>query len=97
MMSSYSSRGRSNERGGRGRGRNTGRGRGRFNPKTSNISKTQERELKFSPMNNQGKTNAATYTTTRDAIIQHIRKNYKGGIDVGKSLEDMSKVDLDIL
>ena len=97
MMSSYSSRGRSNERGGRGRGRNTGRGRGRFNPKTSNISKTQERELKFSPMNNQGKTNAATYTTTRDAIIQHIRKNYKGGIDVGKSLEDMSKVNLDIL
>ena len=94
-MSSYSGRGRSNDRGGRGRGRYTGRGRGRSNPRTSNISKTQERELKFSPMNYQGKSNAATYTTTRDAMIQHIRKNYKGGIDVGKSLEDMSKVNLD--
>ena len=48
-------------------------------------------------MNYQGKSNAATYTTTRDAMIQYIQKNYKGGIDVGKSLEDMSKVDLDTL
>jgi hypothetical protein len=65
--------------------------------RTSNTSKPQERELKLSPMRYQGKTNTATYTTTRDAMIQYIRKNYKGGINVGESMEDMSKVDLEKL
>jgi hypothetical protein len=81
-----------NERGGRaGRG-----GSGRFAKRTNNLyKKTQEREQKFSPMNySEEKTSVATYATTRDAVIQHIQKAYRGGINVGKSLEDMKMVNL---
>jgi hypothetical protein len=63
---------------------------------TNSSSQSAERELKFSPHSFQGKTQAATYTTTKDAIIQHVQKSYKGGQDVGKSLEDMIVVDLAI-
>ena len=35
-----------------------------------------------------------TYATTKDAILQHIQKSYKGGQDVAKSLEDMTVLDL---
>jgi hypothetical protein len=42
----------------------------------------------------QGKTQAATYETTKDAVIQQIQKSYKGGQAVAKSLEDMQVVDL---
>jgi hypothetical protein len=39
----------------------------------------------------------ATYATTRDAVIQHIRRTYTGGIDVGQSiLEAMKMVDLTV-
>ena len=82
-------------RGGRGRGRNPGRGRNGSSGRTNgNQAKTKERELKFSPLQYQGKTTVATYATTRDALIQHIQKTYRGGIDVAKSLEDMKTVDL---
>jgi hypothetical protein len=54
--------------------------------------KPEERELKFAPVSNKG--NTATYDTTKDAVIQHIRKTYTGGIDVGQSLEAMKMVDL---
>jgi hypothetical protein len=80
------------DRGGRaGRG-----GRGRFAKRTQNLyNKPQEREHKFSPMSYNGeKTSVATYATTRDAVIQHIQKTYRGGIDIGQSLEDMKVVDL---
>jgi hypothetical protein len=90
--------GRGYTRGGRGRGRSSyaGRGRGTFGGRTSTFSKSKhlERELKFSPHQYQGKTQAATYATTKDAIIQHVQKSYKGGQDVSKSLEDMIVVDL---
>ena len=96
MMNSRAGRGYT--RGGRGRGRSsyTGRGRGSFGGLSSNFgkSKTNERELKFSPHQYQGKKQSATYATTKDAIIQHIQKSYKGGQDVSKSLEDMVAVDL---
>lgn len=51
--------------------------------------------MKFAPINfQQGRTPAATYATTKDAVIQLIEKTYKGGADIGKSLEDMIAVDL---
>ncbi len=87
-------------RGDSGRGRGVGRGRGRFNDRndrTRSPNKSQERELKFSPNSYQGKTQAATYATTTDAIIQHIQKSYKGGQEVAKSLEDMQVVDLTVV
>jgi hypothetical protein len=80
--------------GGRGRGRGFGRGQGRFSGRTYTTLKAPERELKFSPIQYQGSTLAATYATVRDAIIQQIEKTYKGGSYVGKSLEDMKEVDL---
>jgi hypothetical protein len=59
---------------GRGRGRDRqpspGRGRGRFGQQTSSDKKPQERELKFSPVDNiQGKGTVAPYATTKDAVI----------------------------
>ena len=75
MMNSRGS-GRGYAWGGRGRGRSSygGRGRVTFAGQTSTFakSKSTERELKFSPHQYQGKTQAATYATTKDAIIQHI-------------------------
>ena len=95
MLNTYGRGRTSNGRGGRGRGRSPGRGRGRFGQRTAGDKKPQERELKFSPVNNiQGKAAVAPYATTRDAIIQNIRKNFKGGIDVGKSIEDGIRIDL---
>jgi hypothetical protein len=79
--------------GGRGRGRGFERGQGRFSGRTYTTPKAPERELKFSPIQNQGSTPAATYATVRDAI-QQIEKTYKGGSNVGKSLEDMKEMDL---
>jgi hypothetical protein len=94
MMNSYGRGGRTSGRGGRGRGRNPGRGRGRFGGRT-NTSKPQEREVKFAPIQSQGRSTVATYAaTTKDAVIQLIEKTYRGGADVGKSLDDMIKVDL---
>jgi hypothetical protein len=96
MMNSRAERGFT--RGGRGRGRSSysGRGRGRFGGQTNSSSKSAETELKFSPHSFQGKTQAATYAATKDAIIQYVQKSYKGGQDVSKSLEDMIAVDLAI-
>jgi hypothetical protein len=76
--------------GGRGGGRSNGRANDTFS------KKPEERELKFAPVSNQGKTLAATYATTRDAVIQHIGRTYTGGIDVGQSLEAMKIVDLTV-
>ena len=100
MMSENTARGGRSfyGRGGRGRGRRgySGPGRGRFAGRSNNPPSKQnnERELKFSPIQTQGKTPVATYATTKDALIQQIQKTYRGGIDVGKSLEDMKVVDL---
>jgi hypothetical protein len=70
-------------------------GHQRFGQQTTSDKKPQERELKFSPVNNiQGKGTVAPYATTKDAVIQYIQKNYKAGIDVGKSIEDGVKLDL---
>jgi hypothetical protein len=80
--------------GGRGRGRGFARGRGRASGRTYTTPRVPERELKFSPIQYQGSTPAATYATVRDAIIQQIEKTYKGGSNVGKSLEDMKEMDL---
>jgi hypothetical protein len=49
--------------------------------------------MKFSPQN-QGKTQYATYATTRDTVIQYIQKSYKGGHDVAQSLEERVMIDL---
>jgi hypothetical protein len=76
-------------RGGRGRGRSSGRGRNGFGGRTTNntVTKPKERELKFSPIQYQGRTTVATYATTKDALIQHIQKTYRGGIDVQSPLK----------
>jgi hypothetical protein len=75
-----------------------GRGGGRSNERTTDTisKKSAERELKFAPVSNQGKNSVATYATTRDAVIQHIRRTYTGGIDVGESIEAMKMVDLTV-
>jgi hypothetical protein len=73
------------------RGRGSG-GRATFGGRSTS-TKPQERELKFAPILNQGKN--ATYATTREALIQLIEKTYRGGADVGKSLDDMKVLDLD--
>ena len=87
--------GRTNGRGGRGRGRSSGRGRngssGRSNGTTP---KAKERELKFSPLQYQGKTAVATYATTRDALIKYIQKTYRGGIDVAKCWRYIKELDI---
>jgi hypothetical protein len=93
-MMNYNRGGQGYSQGGRGRGRSNGRGRGRFGGRTNSSLKSQERELKFSPHLYQGKTTTATYATTRDAVIQHIQKSYKGGQDMATSLEDMTVIDL---
>ena len=86
--------GRRSGRGGRGNGRGKGkRGKSSYNSRNNNPNKKHERELKFSPQNN-GKTTYATYATTRDAVIQHVQKSYKGGLDIAQSLEEMAEVDL---
>jgi hypothetical protein len=81
-------------RGNRGRGREQGgRGRGRFNEhRRPREDSNRERELKFSP--NQFRGTTAAYATTKEAVIQQIQKNYIGGQDVAKSLDDMQLVDL---
>jgi hypothetical protein len=58
--------------------------------------KTQERGLKFSAIQYQGSTPASSYIChSKRCYIQQIKKTYKGGTDIGKSLEeDMNKVDL---
>src|SRR5210317_1765633 len=74
--------------GGRGRGRsNFGRGRG--NTPTSNFKK----ELKFAP---QGRSNTSTYSSVKEAIVQHVQKTYKNGHDIAKSLKDQMMINLDI-
>jgi hypothetical protein len=91
MLNSNSSKG------GPGQGRGFGIGRSKFSGRTNTLPKTQERELKFSPIQYQGSTPAATYATVllvRDAIIQQIKKTYKGGSDIGRSLKDMNQLDL---
>jgi hypothetical protein len=65
-----------------------------FSGRTINFFKSKERELKLSPHQYQGKTQAATYVTTKHAVIQQIQKSYKGGQDVAKSLEELQVVDL---
>jgi hypothetical protein len=40
----------------------------------------------------QGETQYPTYATTRDAVIQHVQKTYKGGLDIAKSIEDMTVI-----
>ena len=93
MMNTYA-RGRTSGRGRGGRNSSYGRGRGRVAGRSGNSTKTQEREVKFSPINYQGKTTVATYATTKDAVVQHIRKTYRGGIDIGQSIEDGVILDL---
>ncbi len=78
--------------GGRGNGRSEGRGY-RGNKSNNTSSKTQQREVKFSPQN-QGRANFATYAMVKDAVVNHIQKSYKGGQDVARGLKDMSTVDL---
>jgi hypothetical protein len=86
--------GRGYGRGGRGRGHSRGKSRGgRFNRPNNTSGTNKEIEKKFSPQN-QGKTQYATYATTRDAVIQHIQKTYKGGQGRAKSLEDRIVIDL---
>jgi hypothetical protein len=87
-----------------GRGNNRGRGSGRGgrgfqrnshqkskNSSSSNYEKKED--YKFTP-HIQGKPQQATYATVREAVIQHIQKNYKNGYDVAQCLEERKVVDL---
>src|SRR5210317_344395 len=74
-------------RGGCGRGRsNFGRGRG------NNSVPNYKKELKFAP---QGRSNTSTYSSVKEAMIQHVQKTYKNGHDIAKSLKDQSLVNLE--
>ena len=80
---------------GRGRGNryhgsrnNYQRGGRGGNNTSSNTNK--EKELKFSP-HIQGST---SYATVKEAIIEYIQKNYKGGHDIAKSLKDGAIINL---
>ena len=56
-------------------------------------NKDKSAELKFAPQGS-GKTTTATYNTVKEAIVNHIQKNYKNGQDVAKSIKQMRKLDL---
>src|SRR5210317_1736170 len=74
-------------RGGRSRGRsNFGRGRG------NNPMPNYKKELKFAP---QGRSNTSTYSSVKEAIIQHVQKTYNNGHNIAKSLKDQTVIDLD--
>ena len=80
-----------------GRGRSSGRRGGRFTPRGGSNRPTnqnaQVKEMKFTP-HGQGKPQAATYASVKDAIIQYIQKTFKGGNDIAISIDQMKVVDL---
>ncbi len=92
------------QRGGRGRSQGRGGGRGggrgnqgpRYGSKAPPTSTAQHKLLQFAPIA-QGKP-TATYATVKEAIVQHIQKNFKDGQDVAESIEkgvlyDLSSVE----
>ena len=87
---------------GRGQGRFGGRrggragrggGRGHQGPRGNYTPAAKQQEKIFAP-HVQGKAQAATYATVKDAIIQYIQKNYRDGNDVAQSLKDGKAYDL---
>ena len=102
MNSNNSYRGKSPFRGRGGRfrskrrGRNNGRGRGNGKTYKSNKygSTPATKEYKFAPQVQGKPTNYATYSATKDVIINYIQKNYKEGLNVVKSIRDGAIVNL---
>ena len=79
------------ERGGRGGGGQI-KVHYKRNRNKSNHNNASKQKI-FTPQT-AGNTPAATYTTVKDLVIQHIQKRYKGGLDVAKSLQDGTKANL---
>ncbi len=78
------------------RGNQYGRGGARRYQGTSprtNSPMVKQLDLKFTP-HVQGKLQAATYTTIKDAVIQFIQKTFKDGNDIVQSLKDGKVYDL---
>jgi hypothetical protein len=102
-MSSNSSnyRGRSPfHRGGRGfRGRSKSRGRGsskhysKSNKSNRYNSTSTTKEYKFAPQTH-GNTTYAIYSTVKDVIITYIKKHYKTGLDIAKSIKEGDIIDM---
>ena len=84
--------GRGLTRGGRGR---SGRGSSRSSRTTSSSSSSSTKtEIKFYPHGSGGYRQVVTYDTVKDAICEHVQRNYKYGQDIAKSLRDLQLIDL---
>ena len=79
--------GRGNDRGGRGRGRNQGRNTGNWNY-------DKNPEMKFYPHGSGKKGQSVTFATVKDHIVSYVQRTYRHGKDIGRSLRDLTKVDL---
>ena len=85
----HSSRhGRGNDRG--------GRGRCRFQSKTKNHNNNDEKqqEMKFYPHGSGKKGQTVTFATVKDHIVSFVQHTYKHGKDIGISLRELEKIDL---
>ena len=74
---------------GRGNGRGFGRGRSNSNFSTS----YPEKIYKFAP-HAPGRTNFATYASTKEKVIQYAQENLKNGHDMVKSLKQGKLIDI---
>ena len=79
--------GRNNDRGGRGRGRNHGR-------TNNNWNYDKSPEMKFYPHGSGKKGQTVTFATVKDHIVSYVQQTYRHGKDIGRSLRDLTKVDL---
>jgi len=78
------------------RGNQYGRGgawRYQSSSQRTNLPIIKQLDLKFAP-HVQGKPQAATYTTVKDAVIQFVQKTFKEGNDIAQSLKDGKVYDL---
>ena len=64
-----------------------------MNTRSSNPQANQQRLIQFAP-NAQGKLQAATYATVKEAIVQHVQKTFVDGQDVAQSLKEGKEFDL---
>jgi hypothetical protein len=99
--SNYRGRSPFHRSGGRGfRGRSKSRGRGskyysKSNKSSRYNSTSTTKEYKFAP-HTHGNTTYATYSTVKDVIITYMKKHYKTGLDIAKSIKEGDIIDMTI-
>jgi hypothetical protein len=77
----------SNRRGG------NSRNYGKSNKSSRYNSTCTTKEYKFAP-HTHGNTTYATYSTVKDVIITYIKKHYKTGLDIDKSIKEGGIIDM---